>query len=250
MEIIAVCNQKGGCAKTSTTVNLAASLTKLGKKVLLIDNDAQGNLTQSVGLPEYENTIYDCITEGLSINEAIVKTEFENIDIVPADMRYANAELALANVEGKEFLLKEAFRKCTLDYDYILIDCSPSLSLTTVNALVSANSVLIPLEPSMFNLEGLAQLIKIFKLVKNNYNLKLEVKGVLLTRVDSRSKLYGEFAEQLKDIFGDKLFKTMIHQNIAVVRSQIYRQPLMYYDMSSRAYREYLQLAKEVIERA
>lgn len=249
MEIIAVCNQKGGCAKTTTALNLAASLTTLGKKVLVVDNDAQGNLTQSIGVKEYTHTIYDCMLEDLSIKDAVIETEFENLYIVPADLNYSNIEMAFAGVEGKEFLLKNILEKDELEYDYVFIDCSPSLSLTTVNALVCSDSVLIPLEPSIFNLQGLAQLIKIFKLTMNSYNKDLKVKGVLLTRVDSRSNLSEDFAEQLRDIFGKKLFNTMIHQNIAIVRSQIEKKPLAYFDKSSRGHKEYLALAKEVIKR-
>lgn len=249
LEIIALTNQKGGCAKTTTTVNLAASLTDLGKKVLIIDNDPQGNLTGSIGVNEYKNTIYDCMINDLSIEEAIIQSEFENIDIVTADINYANAELALANVKNKESLLKQAFDKSTLDYDYILIDCSPSLSLLTINALVAANSIIIPLEPSIFNLQGLAQLIKVLKLVMNNLNKKLSVKGVLLTRVDTRSNLSSQFEAQLKEIFGDKLFNTMIHQSISVVKSQIEKKPLLYFEKWGKSSREYIALAKEMIER-
>lgn len=187
----------------------------------MIDNDSQGNLTQSLGVSEYDTTINECITKGLSIDKAIYKTSIPNLDIVPADINYANAELAIANVKDKEFLLKRSFTKASIDYDYVLIDCSPSLSLITLNALVVADSVLIPLEPSIFSLEGIAQLVKIMKLVIDNLNKGLKIKGVLLTRVDSRSYLVKKFKAQLKETFGDKLFDTVIRQNIAFVKSQI-----------------------------
>jgi len=249
VEIIAICNQKGGCAKTTTAVNLAASLTDLGKRVLLVDNDPQGNLTASIGVNEYKNTIYDCIIGELSMDEVIVSSDFDSIYVVPADINYANAEMALANVTDKEFLLKRAFDNCKLDYDYVLIDCSPSLSLITIDALVAADSIIIPLEPSIFNLQGLAQLIKIFKLVMSNFNKKLSVKGVLLTRVDTRSNLPKQFEEQLREIFGDKLFETMIHQSISVARSQIEKKPLLYYERWGKCSRQYVALAKEVVNR-
>lgn len=249
MEIISICNQKGGCAKTTTVVNLAASLTDLGKKVLIVDNDPQGNLTGSIGVSEFTNTIFDCLVNGLSIQEVAIHSGFDNIDIVPANINYANAELALANVEDKELLLKGAFNRSVLEYDYVLIDCSPSLSLTTINALVAANSVVIPLEPSIFNLEGLAQLIKILKLIMAKLNTKLTVKGVLLTRVDTRSNLPKQFESQLKDIFGEKLFNTMIHQSVGVVKSQIEKKPLLYFERWGKSSREYVTLAKEVIDR-
>jgi chromosome partitioning protein len=249
MEIIAICNQKGGCAKTTTAVNLAASFADLGRKVLLIDNDPQGNLTQSIGVNGYKNTILQCLINNISIQEAAIDSSFENISIVSADINYANAELALANVNNNEFLLKDAFKRSELNYDYVLIDCSPSLSLTTLNALVAADSILIPLEPSIFNLLGLAQLINILKLVIANFNKELKVKGVLLTRVDTRSNLAIQFESQLKEVFGDTLFKTMIHQNISVARSQIEKKPIIHYDRWNKVSREYLALAKEIIER-
>lgn len=248
MEIIAICNQKGGCAKTTTSVNLGSCLSELGKRILLIDNDAQGNLTSNLGVKEYKNTIYDCIINDLPLEHEIINTDF-GIDIIPANINYANADLALANVEDKEYLLKNLFSKSNLNYDYILIDCSPSLSLTTVNALVAADKVLIPLEASIFNLEGLGQLVKILKLITSSYNKNLVVKGVLLTRVDVRSNLSKEFIVPLKEIFGTKLFETMIHQNTAVVRSQIQKKPINFYDKHSKGYNEYLSLAREVIDR-
>lgn len=230
-------------------INLAASLADLGKKVLLIDNDPQGNLTQGIGVDQYKNTIYDCMTKELSIQDIITTTKYENLDIVAADINYANADLALVNLKNKESLLKNAFEKSNLDYNYVLIDCSPSLSLITINALVAANSILIPLEPSIFNLEGLAQLVRILKLVIAKFNKNLKVKGVLLTRVDTRSNLYKHFSAQLNDIFGDKLFKTIIHQNVNIVKSQIEKKPLLYFERWGKSSREYTLLAKEVLAR-
>ncbi|ARC83077.1 cobQ/CobB/MinD/ParA nucleotide binding domain protein [Clostridium argentinense CDC 2741] len=249
MEIIAICNQKGGCAKTTTTINLAASLAGFGKRVLVIDNDMQGNLTQSLGIKDYTNTIYECVKDEIAFNEAIINTSFQNIDIVVADLNYSNAEIVLANKKDRENLLSNSINKAKLSYDYILIDCSPSLSLVTINALVAANSILIPLEASLFNLEGVAQLVKILKLVRNKFNPDLAVKGVLLTRVDSRSTLEDLFKDQLRDIFGDKLFNTVIHQNTAIVRSQIEKKPVLLYDKNCKGSKEYLELAKEVINR-
>jgi len=224
-------------------------LVDLKKKVLLIDNDSQGNLTQAIGASGYDTTIYECITKGISIDKAIIKTDITDLDIVPANINYANAELALANVKDKEFLLKKTLDGALLNYDYVLIDCSPSLSLTTLNALVAADSVLIPLEPSIFNLQGIAQLVKIIKLVTDSLNKNLKIKGVLLTRVDARSHLAKEIKVQLKETFGDKLFDTAIHQNIAIVKSQIAKKPVLSYERLSKGSREYLELAKEVIKR-
>lgn len=248
MQIIAVANQKGGCAKTTTTANLGVCLAELGKKVLLIDNDPQGNLSSNLGVKEYENTLYNCILNKLPIQDAIIKTQFD-VDVVPSDINYSNAEGALYNVKRKEFLIKDLFDRSGLNYDYVLIDCSPSLSLTTVNALVCASSVLIPLEASIFNFQGLGQLVNVLKAVISNYNSDLKVEGILLTRVDTRSNLGKNFGEQLKEIFGDKLFETAIHQSTSLVRSQMRQQPISYYDRNSKGYKEYMRLAQEVIKR-
>jgi chromosome partitioning protein len=248
VKIISICNQKGGCAKTTTVSNLSACLGHLGKRVLVIDNDSQGNLTQSLGIKNPKNTIYELLINKSSLEECSIKTEYENLDIVPSNMNFANAELALANVKQKEYLLKNALTKSKLNYDFILIDCSPSLSLTTINALVCSDNIIIPLEPSIFNLEGLAQLVKILKLVISNYNSSLKVGGVLLTRVDNRSNISGDFRKQLTEVFGNKLFETVIHQNIAVVRSQIAHMPVIYYDKISKAAKEYTELAWEVLK--
>lgn len=252
MEIIALTNQKGGVSKTTSCVNVGSILAEQGKKVLLIDLDSQGNLTSILNINTNDDTInhtiYDCLCDTVSLNKAIVHTEF-NVDIVPSDLNLSNADVELLSKDNKECVLKNLIESANLDYDYVLIDCNPSLNLLTINALVASDSFIIPLEASILSIYGLNQLIKIVKLVQKKLNPGLQNLGVFLAKVDSRSTLSREFDLQLKEIFKDKLFHTMIHQNTAIVRSQINRKPINFYDRSSKGYKEYLELSKEVIER-
>lgn len=249
MEIISIVNQKGGVAKTTTALNLGSCLVQLGKRVLLLDLDSQANLTRSIELKEDKTkNIHHLLIKEVAVDEVICNTNINNLDIICSDIGLSNFEGELSEVIDKELMLKQALANIS-EYDYILIDCSPSLNLLTINALVASTSLLIPLEPSVFGLEGLAQLINVLKLVIKKFNNKLKIKGVLLTRVDSRSTIPQMFRNQLKDLFGTKLFETMIHQSVSIVRSQMSREPLSTYDKSSRSYKEYLQLAGEVIKR-
>lgn len=248
MEILSIVSQKGGVSKTTSCENIGSILAELGKKVLLIDLDSQGNLTSILGISEFENTIYDCLVGNVPLENAIIHTEF-NIDVVPADINLSNADVELLSKSDKESTLKKIIQKSNLEYDYVLIDCLPSLSLLTVNALVASDSFMIPLEASILSIYGLNQLIKIVKLVQKKLNPNLKNKGVFLAKVDSRSTLSKDFETQLKEIFNDKLFHTMIHQNTAIVRSQIARKPINHFDRSARGYKEYLELTKEVMER-
>jgi chromosome partitioning protein len=247
MQTIALVNQKGGLAKTTSCVNIGAIVAELGKKVLLIDLDPQGNLTGSLGVKEYRNTIHDCLVKNVPLIDLIVHTDF-GIDLIPANINLSNAEGQLTLIEGKEFKLKSLINDLGAKYDYIFVDCLPSLNLLTVNALVAADSVLIPMEASIFALQGLGQLIKIIKLLQKGLNSKLQVKGVFLTKV-IRTNLTGEFMDQLQDIFGSKLFKTVIHQNIDIVKSQIAGRPINYFNKNCKGYKDYLELAMEVISR-
>lgn len=252
MEIIALTNQKGGVSKTTSCVNIGTILAEQGKKVLLIDLDSQGNLTSILNIntnsDTISHTIYDCLCNTIGLSDAIVHTEF-NVDIVPSDLNLSNADIELLNKNNKECTLKKLIEKSNLEYDYILIDCNPSLNLLTINALVASNSFIIPLEASILSIYGLNQLIKIVKLIQKKLNPGLKNMGVFLAKVDSRSTLSKEFDLQLKEIFGDKLFSTIIHQNTAIVRSQINRKPINFYDRSAKGYKEYLELTKEVMKR-
>jgi len=248
MKIISVCNQKGGCAKTTTVINVAAGLAYEGNKVLVIDNDYQANLTTSIGFKVDENSLFTCFKGEKSLKDIIKPcVALGNLDIVPSNLDYSNADIALSNVKGSKTLLKELIEKSKLDYDYILIDCAPSLNLTVINALVASDSVIIPMEPSLFNLQGLGNLIKIIKMVQKSYNSNLKIEGIVLTRVDSRTKLGEEFKEQLQEIFPDRLFKTQIHQSTAIVRSQIEGLPICLFDEKSKGAKEYFELVKEIL---
>jgi chromosome partitioning protein len=245
--ITAIVNQKGGVAKTTTTINLGSCLAELGKKVLLIDIDPQGNLTQGLGIENIDKTIYECLTDELPLSEIVQHTSINNLDIIPASIKLANAELELSNTLGRESLLKDALEHTILNYDYVLIDCNPSLGVLTVNALTAAEDIIIPLEPGIFALEGIGQLVKVIQLIKKKLNPKLNIKGVLLTRVDSRTSLAKEFKEQLHSIFGDKVFNTVIHNNVKIAEAQTHKKPINIYDKNAKGSIEYMSLAKELL---
>lgn len=249
MNIISVVNQKGGVAKTTTAINLASALVNEGKKILLLDIDPQANLTQGIGFNNQVNTtIYEILTDKLPLSEAIYKTKIDNLDIVPSSIRLANAELELAGELGRETLLRESIEETDLSkYDYIFIDCNPSLGLLTVNALSACNEIIIPMEPGIFALEGIGQLVNVIKLIKRKINSQLDIKGVLLTRVDGRTNIAIEFKDELKEIFGNKVFDTIIHQNVAIGQAQIEELPVDHYDKKATGTKEYKALAKELI---
>jgi len=247
--IISLVNQKGGVGKTTTAINLGASLAELEKEVLLIDIDPQGNLTQGVGFDteKVDNTIYEVLTTDINLEEAIYQTEFNNLDIVPSTIKLANTEIELSGEIGRETILSEKIRQANLDYDYILLDCSPSLGLLTVNSLSASNDLIIPIEPSYFSLEGLEQLINIIKLIRKKINEDLSIKGVLMTRVDGRTNIAEEFEKDLKEVFGNKIFNTLIHQNVKIAEAQGEQVPINHYSRKAKGSKEYMKLAKEVV---
>jgi chromosome partitioning protein len=250
MVIIAIVNQKGGTAKTTTAINLGASLAHCNKKVLLVDIDPQSNLTVGLDVDAKEKTIYNCLMNELALESAIYKTHIKNLDIIPANIQLANAELELSSIIGRETVLRDSIENSKrLNYDYILIDCNPSLGLLTVNALSACDQVLIPLEASIFSFQGVDNLIKVINLVKKKLNKKISIGGVLLTRVDSRTNMSKEFADQLKEIFKEKVFNTIIHQNVKIAESQVDKQSVLEFAKDSKGAKEYLELAKEVISR-
>lgn len=245
--IIAITNQKGGVGKTTTAINLGACLAELGKRILIIDDDPQGNTTQGLGVENIDKTLYECLTEELPVTDIIHSTGIKNLDIVPANIKLANAELELSSTLGRESLLKEALTNSNLNYDYILIDCNPSLGILTVNALTAAEGIIIPLEPGIFALEGIGQLVKVIQLIKKKLNPALNIIGVLLTRVNSRTSIARDFEEQLQSIFKDKVFKTIIHNNVRIAEAQAERKPINLYDKNAKGAIEYIALAKELL---
>lgn len=244
-QIISFVNQKGGVSKTTSTVNIGAIMAEHGRKVLLIDFDAQGNLSQILGLNNFKNTIYECLIGKASLDETILHTDF-NVDVIPSNINLSNADTELLQYSNKESILKDLIQTLKTNYDYILIDCNPNLNLLTINALTASDSFIIPLEASILSVHGLNQLIRIVKLIQKKLNPQLKANGVFLTKV-VRTKLNKDFESQLKDIFGNKLFNSKIHQNIDVVKSQIKGKPLNFFNRRCRAYKDYYNLTMEVM---
>ena len=246
--IIAIINQKGGCGKTTTTVNLGAYLSSFSKKVLLIDLDPQGNTTIHVGLNphEIEKSIYDIMVDKFPFSEVIQKTDVENLSISPANINLSGVEIELAGIVGREMVLKDAVEQISEQYDYILIDCPPSLSLLTVNALTVANEVIIPVQTEFFALEGMGKLFNTVDVVKKRLNRELKITGILPTMFDGRTNLSREVIEKIKEYFGDKVYSTSIRKNIKLAEASSHGKPILLYDPSCSGAVDYLSFSKEV----
>ena len=247
--IIAIANQKGGVGKTTTAINLSASLTESGKKVLTIDMDPQGNTTSGLGIDknQIENTVYEMILEELATEECIQPAIMEGLDVIASNINLSGAEVELISLENKEFLLKDKVEKLKSEYDYIIIDCPPSLNLLTINAMTTADTVLVPIQCEYYALEGLTQLMKTIDLIKERLNPKLEIEGVVFTMFDGRTNLSLQVVENVKENLDRNIYKTIIPRNVRLAEAPSYGMPINMYDKRSTGAEAYRLLAEEVI---
>ncbi|MFN8257318.1 MAG: AAA family ATPase [Bacteroidales bacterium] len=249
-KVIALANQKGGVGKTTTAINLGASLAVLEKKVLLVDADPQANATSGIGfdLRKIEKSIYECLIDNIDPKEVILKSETKGMDLVPSHIDLVGAEIEMLNLPEREKVLKNVIDKLRKDYDYILIDCSPSLGLLTLNALTAADSVLIPVQCEYFALEGLGKLLNTIKMIQNRLNPALEIEGFLLTMYDPRLRLANQVVEEVRKHFEEMVFETIIQRNIKLSEAPSYGKPCVLYDANSKGTLSYLNMARELLQ--
>ena len=250
-KIIAVANQKGGVGKTTTTVNLAASLGVLEKKVLLIDSDPQANASSGLGvnIDQIKLGTYQLLEHNCTATQAVKKTSAPNVDIIAANIDLVAIEIELVDVESREYMLKKALAPVTADYDYILIDCAPSLGLLTLNALTAADGIIIPIQCEYFALEGLGKLLNTIKSVQKVHNPKLDIEGLLLTMYDSRLRLSNQVVEEVQSHFNDMVFKTIIQRNVRLGEAPSFGESIINYDVNSKGASNYLSLAQEILSK-
>ena len=251
-KVIAIANQKGGVGKTTTAINLAASLAVLEKKVLIIDADPQANTTSGLNFSpdnDQKRTLYEVLIEAIDIRDTLIQTEIANLHMIPSHINLVGAEIEMLGDENRESVLKEALAPLKNEYDYIIIDCSPSLGLITVNSLTAADSVIIPVQPEFFALEGLGKLLQTIRLVQGKPNPDLTIEGFLVTMFDGRTKVHNQVLGELREHFGDMVFSTIIQRNIRLSEAPSHGKPIILYDVICNGTTNYLNLAKEVLEK-
>ena len=249
--ILAFANQKGGVGKTTSAVNVAASLGILGKKTLLIDLDPQGNATSGVGIPKrsLKGTAKDVLSGEMNVKDVILQTNYKNLSIIPTNVSLSGAEFDLYNDEGSEYNLKDALKDIADDYDYVLIDCPPSLGMLTINAFVASDGIVVPMQAEFYAVEGLSQLITTTKRIKKHYNEDLNITGILITMYNKRLLLSMQVMDELRKYYPDKLFGTCISRNVKLTEAPGFGKPAYYHDNSSKGAQEYLEVAKELMTR-
>jgi chromosome partitioning protein len=247
--IISIANQKGGVGKTSTAINLSASIAAAEFKTLLIDIDPQANSTHGLGIYDNEKSIYDVLIGSETVSDCIVNTYMPNLDILPSTINLVGAEVEIVSFKNREKLLKEALESTSDEYEFIFIDCPPSLSLLTLNALTASDSVIVPVQCEYFALEGLGQLLNTINVVRKQLNQNLSINGVLLTMYDKRLNLSNQVVEEVQKYFGEKVFNTIIHRNVRISEAPSHAKPVILYDAISTGAKNYISLASEVISR-
>lgn len=251
-KIIAIANQKGGVGKTTTAINLAASLAVLEKKVLIIDADPQANTTSGLNFypdSDEQRTLYEVMIGKLGVGDVLIQTEMANLQMIPSHINLVGAEIEMLDAENRESLMKNALAPIKNDYDYIIIDCSPSLGLITVNSLTAADSVMIPVQPEFFALEGLGKLLQTIRLVQNGVNPDLTIEGFVVTMFNGRTKVHTQVVNELREHFKDMVFDTIIQRTIRLSEAPSHGKPIILYDVMSAGTTNYMNLAKEVLER-
>lgn len=249
--IIAIANQKGGVGKSTTAINLSSCLGEMGQKVLTVDMDPQGNTTSGMGIEkeEQENTVYELLLGECNINECVLKLDFEGVSLIPSNVNLAGAEIELIGVEDKEFILKTQIEKIKEEFDFIIIDCPPSLNMLTINAMTTADTVLVPIQCEYYALEGLSQLMHTIELVQERLNPELEMEGVVFTMYDARTNLSLQVVENVKNNLNQAIYKTIIPRNVRLAEAPSHGLPINYYDSRSAGAESYKYLAEEVIHR-